>query len=181
MQAGGTVDRAACGEDTKDDVLAVGRPGSGEAGLSMRWRAAMDRALAPLGLTQAQYAVLAPLYGVSLDGARPSQREVADLTGLDPVYVSRLVRALEREGFLTRSTSSADPRAVELMLTERGKKTVEQGVKVVYELRERLTEPLGGNDGTRTAQLAKILRELLDTPDPGSLIRDGYAWPSSDR
>jgi DNA-binding MarR family transcriptional regulator len=134
--------------------------------LSMRWRAAMDRALAPLGLTQAQYAVLAPLYGVSLDGARPSQREVADLTGLDPVYVSRLVRALEREGFLTRSTSSADPRAVEVMLTERGKKTVEQGVKVVYELRERLTEPLGGNDGTRTAQLAKILRELLDTPDP---------------
>jgi MarR family transcriptional regulator, organic hydroperoxide resistance regulator len=44
--------------------------------LSMRWRAAMDRALAPLGLTQAQYAVLAPLYGVSLDGAPPSQREV---------------------------------------------------------------------------------------------------------
>jgi hypothetical protein len=27
----------------------------------MRWRAAVDRALAPLSLTQAQYAVLAPL------------------------------------------------------------------------------------------------------------------------
>lgn len=136
--------------------------------LSMRWRAAMDRALAPLGLTQAQYAVLAPLYGMSRAGARPSQRQLADFTGLDPVYVSRLVRALEREGFLTRSVNPADPRAVELALTDQGKTTVQAGVSIVYELRERLTEPLGGNDGTRTAQLARVLRELLDAPEPDS-------------
>lgn len=136
--------------------------------LSMRWRAAMDRALAPLGLTQAQYAVLAPLYGMSRAGARPSQRQLADFTGLDPVYVSRLVRALEREGFLTRSVNPADPRAVELALTDQGKTTVQAGVSIVYELRERLTEPLGGNDGTRTAQLARVLRELLDAPEPYS-------------
>src|SRR5919108_4057629 len=86
--------------------------------LSMRWRAAMDRVLAPFGLTQAQYSVLAPLYGLSRAGARPSQRELADLTGLDVVYISKLVRALEREGFVTRSVNAADPRAVELALTE---------------------------------------------------------------
>ena len=133
--------------------------------VSMRWRAAMDRTLAPLGLTQAQYAVLAPLYGMSRDGARPSQRELADLTGLDPVYVSKLVRVLERDGFVTRSVKAADPRAVELALTERGAAAVEQGVKAVYELRERLTGPLGGNDGTRTAELAAMLRDVLDAPE----------------
>ncbi|HEX4659351.1 MAG TPA: MarR family transcriptional regulator [Streptosporangiaceae bacterium] len=133
--------------------------------LSMRWRAAMDRALAPLGLTQAQYAVLAPLYGMSRGGARPSQRELADLTVLDPVYVSKLVRALERDGFLTRSVKAADPRAVELALTDQGAAAVEEGVMAVYDLRERLTRPLGGNDGTRTAQLAEMLRQLLDAPE----------------
>lgn len=51
--------------------------------LSMRWRAAMDQVLAPLGLTQAQYAVLAPLGSLARGGARPSQRELADLTGLE--------------------------------------------------------------------------------------------------
>jgi DNA-binding MarR family transcriptional regulator len=133
--------------------------------LSMRWRAAMDRALAPLGLTQAQYAVLAPLYSMSAGGARPSQRELADLTGLDPVYVSKLVRPLERDGFITRSVKAADPRAVELALTKQGARAVEEGLTAVYELRDRLTRALGGNDGARTAELAQMLRELLDGPE----------------
>ena len=136
--------------------------------LSMRWRAAMDRALAPLGLTQAQYAVLAPLHGMSRDGARPSQRELADLTGLDPVYVSKLVRVLERDGFVTRSVKAADPRAVELALTEQGAAAVEEGMKAVYEMREQLTRPLGGNDGPRTAELAQMIRELLDAAEADS-------------
>jgi DNA-binding MarR family transcriptional regulator len=133
--------------------------------LSMRWRAAVDRELAPLGLTQAQYAVLAPLYGMARDGARPSQRELADLTGLDAVYISKLVRALEREGFVTRSTHAADPRAVELSLTEQGTATVQEAQKIVYELRDRLTSPLGGNNGAGTAELAKVLQQLLDTSE----------------
>ena len=135
--------------------------------LSMRWRAAMDHELAPLGLTQAQYAVLAPLYGISRDGARPSQRELADLTGLDAVYISKLVRALEREGFVTRATHAADPRAVELSLTEQGIATVQEAQKIVYELRDRLTSPLGGNNGAGTAELAKVLQQLLDTSEAG--------------
>jgi MarR family transcriptional regulator, organic hydroperoxide resistance regulator len=135
--------------------------------LSMRWRAAMDRALAPLGLTQAQYAVLAPLYGMSRGGAQPSQRELADLTGLDPVYVSKLVRALERDGFVTRSVKAADPRAVELTLTAHGAAAVKEGVKAVTDLREQLTQPLGGNDGARTTELAQMIRELLAVPQAG--------------
>jgi len=136
--------------------------------LSMRWRAAMDRALAPMGLTQAQYSVLAPLYSMSRAGARPSQRELADLTGLDAVYISKLVRALEREGFVTRSPKAADPRAVELSLTEQGAAALQEAVKVVSELRQRLTEPLGGTAGARTAQLAEMLRQLLDAPETSS-------------
>src|ERR1700722_3173888 len=136
--------------------------------LSMRWRAAMDRALAPLGLTQAQYAVLAPLYGMSRGGTRPSQRELADLTGLDPVYVSKLVRALERDGFVTRSVKAADPRAVELALTAHGAAAVQEGVKAVHDLRERLTRPPGGNGGTRTADPAEMLQDPLAAPEAGS-------------
>jgi MarR family transcriptional regulator, organic hydroperoxide resistance regulator len=135
--------------------------------LSMRWRVAMDRVLAPLGLTHAQYVVLATLYGMSRGGARPSQRELADLTGLDPVYVSKLARALERDGFVTRSVKAADPRAVELALTDHGGAAVQEGIKAVYEMRDRLTRPLGGNDGTRTAELAQMICQLLDTPEDG--------------
>jgi len=103
---------------------------------------------------------------MSRGGTRPSQRELADLTGLDPVYVSKLVRALERDGFITRSAKAADPRAVELKLTEQGAAAVQEGVQAVHDLRERLTLPLGGNDGARTAELAEMIRELLDAPEP---------------
>jgi DNA-binding MarR family transcriptional regulator len=133
--------------------------------VGMRWRAATDRALAPLGLTHAQYSVLAPLYGMSQAGARPSQRELADFTGLDAIYVSKLVRALEREGFVTRSASTSDPRAVELSLTEKGVATVRDGVRIVAGVRDQLTEPLGGNAGTGTAELARLLLELLEAPE----------------
>ena len=133
--------------------------------LSMEWRAAMDRVLEPIGLTQAQYAVLAPLNGMSRAGAHPSQRELADLTGLDAVYVSKLVRALERAGLVARSVSAADSRAVELSLTEQGIATARKATKLVFQVREQLTKPLGGNDGARTAELAGMLRELLDVPE----------------
>jgi DNA-binding MarR family transcriptional regulator len=129
----------------------------------------MDRALEPMGLTQAQYAVLAPLYGMSRGGDRPSQRELADLTGLGVVYVSKLVRALERGGFVARAASAADSRAVELSLTEQGVATLREAAKAVSELRERLTEPLGGTDGARTEVLAGMLRELLAVPELGTI------------
>jgi MarR family transcriptional regulator, organic hydroperoxide resistance regulator len=133
--------------------------------LATEWRTAMDRLLEPMGLTQAQYAVLAPLSAMSGAGRRPSQRELADLTGLDAVYVSKLVRSLERGGFVARAVSTADSRAVELSVTDAGAATLRQAVKAVAEFRDRLTAPLGGTEGARTAELAEVLRELLAVPE----------------
>lgn len=133
--------------------------------LATEWRAAMDRVLEPAGLTQAQYTVLAPLHAMSRDGHRPSQRQVADATGIDAVYISRLVRTLERGGFVARAVNAADSRAVELAVTEQGRAALQKATRAVYELRDRLTAPLGGNDGARTAELAATLRELLAVPE----------------
>jgi DNA-binding MarR family transcriptional regulator len=130
--------------------------------LSNTWRAATDRALAAHGLTHAQYSALASLYGLSQGGRRPSQRELADFTGLDAVYISKLVRALERAGFVTRSTSASDPRAVELALTAHGETTVQSAIVEVRALADRLTEPLGGNRGAATQELTAMVRKLLD-------------------
>jgi len=122
----------------------------------------MDRALAPLGLTSAQYALLASLYGLARAGARPSQRELADFAGLEPMSVSKLARGLERAGLLARAASSADPRAVELTLTPDGVDTVTTAVATVRELHGRLLAPLGGTRGARHAEFAATLKTLLD-------------------
>jgi DNA-binding MarR family transcriptional regulator len=132
--------------------------------LSMKWRAAVDRSLAPQGLTHAQYVVLASLFGMRSVGLHPSQRELADETGLEPLYVSRLVRALEADGHIERTRDDGDARTVRLTLTARGTAAVRPAVATVQTLLDRLLAPLGGSHDPRTAAFARDLKTLLDNP-----------------
>ncbi|MFD8384794.1 MarR family winged helix-turn-helix transcriptional regulator [Streptomyces sp. NPDC059679] len=132
--------------------------------LSMKWRVAVDRAVAPLGLTHAQYSLMASLYGMSRSGLRPSQRRLADHTGLEPLYVSKLARALEAAGLVARTRDPSDPRAMQLSLTEQGRDVTRRAITVVQGLLDQLLEPLGGQDSTRTRQFNRELATLLDVP-----------------
>jgi DNA-binding MarR family transcriptional regulator len=129
--------------------------------LSMRWRSAIDRAITPLGLTNAQYSLLAPLLGMQQRGERPSQRQLADDTGLEPLYVSKLARGLEQAGLIERVVHPADSRAVQLTLTDRGREVTTQATDRVRRLQDELTAPLGGLDSPATRALIASLRTLL--------------------
>ncbi|MFJ7625219.1 MarR family winged helix-turn-helix transcriptional regulator [Streptomyces sp. NPDC097595] len=134
--------------------------------LSMKWRVALDRALTPLGLTHAQYSLVASLQGMEHAGLRPSQRALADHTGLEALYVSKLARALETAGLVERTTDPSDSRAVLLSLTEGGRATTERAVAVVRELVDGLLAPLGGLGGKDTEAFTQALTALLDVPVP---------------
>jgi len=137
--------------------------------LSMKWRVAVDRAVAPLGLTHAQYSLVASLYSMQRGGERPSQRRLADHTGLEPLYVSKLARTLEAAGLLERTRDPRDPRAVQLALTEQGREVTGRAIKVVRGLLQQLLEPLGGLDSPRAREFTRDLATLLDAPlDPRS-------------
>ncbi|PKT74567.1 MarR family transcriptional regulator [Streptomyces populi] len=154
--------------------------------LSTKWRVAVDRAVGPLGLTHAQYSLVASLYGMHRAGEHPSQRRLADHTGLEPLYVSKLARSLEAAGLLDRTRDPADPRAVRLTLTDDGREITLRAVSVVQDLLERLLEPLGGLGGERARafghELAVLLEVPLDVPlDPhaGAGPRSGGTSPPS--
>ncbi|REE96708.1 MarR family winged helix-turn-helix transcriptional regulator [Thermomonospora umbrina] len=133
--------------------------------VSLRWRVATDRALAPLGLTHAQYALVASLYSMERGGARPSQRELADFSGLEPMYVSRLARVLEGRRLLERRDNPSDPRAVQLSLTPKGAETVERAVVLVREVEDRHLAPLGGTGSEDDLALRRMLWALLGHAD----------------
>ncbi|MFF3757380.1 MarR family winged helix-turn-helix transcriptional regulator [Streptomyces sp. NPDC002185] len=135
--------------------------------LSMKWRVAVDRAVAPLGLTHAQYALMGSLYGMARSGLRPSQRQLADHTGLEPLYVSKLARALEASGLVARTRDPADPRAMRLALTDEGHDVTRRAIGVVQGLLDQLLEPLGGQHDPRARRFTHDLATLLDAPlDP---------------
>ncbi|WP_327326997.1 MarR family transcriptional regulator [Streptomyces sp. NBC_01210] len=132
--------------------------------LSMKWRVAVDRAVAPLGLTHAQYSLLASLLGMQRSGLRPSQRQLADHTGLEALYVSKLARTLEAAGLIERAPDPADTRAVRLSLTTHGREVTRRAITVVHQLLDQLMAPLGGLDGRRAEVFSRELATLLDTP-----------------
>ena len=133
----------------------------------MKWRAAVDRALAPLGLTHAQYVLLASLYGMERAGQRPTQRELADHVGLEALYVSKLARGLDAGGLIRRDRDPADTRAIRLALTDRGREVARPAIAEVSTLLDRLMAPLGGRGNPRAKALAQDLATLLGAPlDP---------------
>lgn len=137
--------------------------------LSLKWRAALDRALAPLELTSSQYSLLASLYGFSRSGAQPSQRELAEYSALEPMHVSKLLRGLERVGLVERTPHPDDSRARQLSVTARGVEVVTAARAKVLEIEDRRLAPLGGRDSTASRELRDTLLTLMhhtqDTDD----------------
>ncbi|MER8034395.1 MarR family winged helix-turn-helix transcriptional regulator [Streptomyces hydrogenans] len=145
--------------------------------LANKWRVAVDRAVAPLGLTHAQYSLVASLHGMRRTGERPSQRQLADHTGMEALYVSKLARSLESAGLIERTRDPRDPRAVRLSLTDEGATVARQAVDVVQDLLQQLLEPLGGLDSSRTRAFTEELTTLLDVPLVPTGPRPGGATP----
>ncbi len=166
--------------DATDDARGTGTPVGYTPGylvwrLSMKWRAAMDRAVAPLGLTHAQYSLLASLRAMTAAGSLPSQRELAEQTGLEPIFVSKLARSLESSGLVLRAPHPDDTRAVQLSLTDQGAQVAARATDVVRDLHQHLTARLGGIDSPQTEALSDALRTLLDIPNRS----DGSTRPAA--
>jgi DNA-binding MarR family transcriptional regulator len=81
-------------------------------------RAAIERALAGLGLHRTQHRVLH--YLAHHGGAGP-QRAIAEEFEVSPAAVAVTLRKLEGAGYLCRRTAEADGRCKEVALTEAGK------------------------------------------------------------
>ena len=132
--------------------------------LAGKWRVAVDRALAPLGMTHAQYVLLASLSGLTRGGQRPSQRELADHTGLEALYVSKLARSLESDGLIERVRDAQDTRTIRLDLTAHGREVIRPAIATVQTLLDKLLAPLGGQRDPRAVAFAGDLATLLETP-----------------
>ena len=78
-------------------------------------RREFDRRVKHMGLTRAQWFVLAHLY--RNDGR--TQRELADELDMEPAPLGRLVDRLEESGWLRRAPSPADRRANLVYLTDK--------------------------------------------------------------
>lgn len=87
-------------------------------------RAIFDKALRPLGITRAQWWLLATLSNLPEEGV--SQNRLAAAMDANKVTVGVMLRLLESNGFVTRDASSTDKRANLIRITLEGYRVLDQ-------------------------------------------------------
>lgn len=110
----------------------------------------------PYSLTQARL-----IYELAQQ-RRTRWKELLDRLGLDPGYLSRLLRSLEKHGLLTRSASAKDRRVSHLSLTAKGRREFarlnarsETGIV-------KMLEPVPDTGRASLIAAMNTIRELLD-------------------
>ena len=131
--------------------------------LSFRlWRASHTRtaeALGSLGLTTALFAVLNVL------GARDGtiQQQLSSDMGIDPSAMVKLINELENAGLAERRRRPGDRRAWEVVITPKGRRTLERARRVVAQVED---EVLGGLTAAERRRLLALLRRALVSAPP---------------
>jgi MarR family transcriptional regulator, transcriptional regulator for hemolysin len=117
-------------------------------------------ALEPLGLTPRGHAVL----GAALTGAH-TQKQLADVVGLDKTTMVATLDELERSGFARRVPSEADRRAHVVQVTPEGRKKVTAANKIAKRVDAEVLGSLGQESGGEfVATLGRLVRDRLAEP-----------------
>jgi DNA-binding MarR family transcriptional regulator len=124
---------------------------------SHRWQRRQRRALAPVGLTHAQFFLLASVTSLAAAGGPVSQATLARHAGVDPMTTSQVLRALQSRKLVRRVPHPTDPRAKALAPTAAGRKLAREAAFLVDAADRELFDPLGA-DRARLEALLGALR-----------------------
>jgi len=124
----------------------------------------MTRAFEDMGVTPRGHCVLS----TALSGEY-TQKELADMVGLDKTTMVVTVDELERAGFADRVPSTTDRRARIIRVTTAGRRVVAKGEKVVAGIQKDVLASLGTVERKAFLEtLEKLVEGRLATPAPCS-------------
>jgi DNA-binding MarR family transcriptional regulator/GNAT superfamily N-acetyltransferase len=99
------------------------------------------------------------LFEIGMDGATP--RDVRARLGLDSGYLSRMIRALQRDGLVSEEPDPADGRTKRLRLTRAGREEMRELDRLSDELASSVLAPLTGEERARLLGAQAEVRRLL--------------------
>jgi len=128
--------------------------------VAREWRRAVDGRLHVHGLTEATWL---PLLRIARSETPMRQNELAASLALDGSSVVRLLDALENSGLIERCEDRADRRAKSLVLTSRGRRTVDRVERVSQEIREAVLGEISDEDLACALRLLERVRDRLQS------------------
>jgi MarR family transcriptional regulator for hemolysin len=124
--------------------------------VSRRWRARLDELLRHTGLTQARWLAL---FQVSQHEGTLTQRQLAELLGIEGPTLVRILDGLEKQGLIERCRVAGDRRANSITTTETAKPVINEIKRIATGLRRDL---LAGVAPSEIEAAAKVLRSIGD-------------------
>ena len=124
--------------------------------ISTLWRRQVETVLATLGLTHAQFVILASVGWLTQNGHQVTQIELARHCGTDVTMTSQILRTLERKGYIERRHREGDVRSKLPYLTKKGSKTIELAIPLVESVDNEFFARLKQD----TKKFVKILQRL---------------------
>jgi DNA-binding MarR family transcriptional regulator len=104
--------------------------------ISNAWQRRQRAALQPFGLTHSQFVILATATWFGAEEVL-TQTRLSELSGVDPMTTSQLVRALEEAGLVERREHPNDPRAKAIAVTRAGREKAAAAIVVVEDTDEQ--------------------------------------------
>ena len=146
------------------------------------YRAAVDKAVAPVGLSQALCLPLVMLGRLGSQGDTVRQGVLADALGIEAPSLARSLDQLVEAGLAERRDDPADRRAKTLHLTATGEAMRAQIEAMLQALRESLFDGISDRDLQACLRVFGVLGERLGStmpPIPPLLADDAAAPPGT--
>jgi DNA-binding MarR family transcriptional regulator len=126
--------------------------------VSMLWQRKLKNGLDKLGITHAQFLLLASLHHLSQVKNIVSQQDLARHVRIDKMMTSKILRTLQKKGLLTRKKNKMDTRSRTLILSEQGIELLENASKAVDRIDQDFLIGLGLNSLSFQDDLRSLLK-----------------------
>ena len=126
--------------------------------VARRWRTRLDERLKPLDMSIARWGAL---YWLGQAGDGVSQAVLAELAGVEPPTLVRVIDQLEAQGLVERRTNPADRRVNQLHLTPAARPLVAEIEAEAERLRVELLDGLSYDEYQTALSVMEKLREKL--------------------
>ena len=127
--------------------------------VARRWRTRLDERLKPMNMSIARWGAL---YWLGQAGDGVSQAALAELAGVEPPTLVRVIDQLEAQGLVERKVSAADRRVNLLTLTPAALPLVAQIEAEAEAMRHEVLGDLTFEEYRTTMDVMQKMRTLLD-------------------
>lgn len=123
--------------------------------ISRMLRYGLDEHLKAHGITGPQGRLLGLIYGANAGGIQINRKYLQKKTGVSGPSITSLLDSLEQKGYIIRIASKEDARSLNITITEKGEKLLNETHGVFREAESKLTQGMSNEEKKQFKNLLK--------------------------